>query len=138
MAPFRSLTLALLLAASPALAQQPAREQLTIGITQDPATLHPNIESMAAKSYVLGFTRRVLTTYGQDWALACRLLGLPPVEGIADAAELGPGDVLLLAAPLPPALLAAARARGVRVLPLAEAGTLPVDAAGLRRMLAAR
>jgi peptide/nickel transport system substrate-binding protein len=56
----------------PALAQQPAsREQLTIGITQYPSTLHPNIDAMAAKSYVLGFTRRPLTSYDQDWSLAC-------------------------------------------------------------------
>ncbi|HEV7263359.1 MAG TPA: peptide ABC transporter substrate-binding protein [Falsiroseomonas sp.] len=59
------------LLAVPALAQPPPREQLTIGITQYPATLHPNIESMAAKSYVLGFTRRPLTVYDQDWQLRC-------------------------------------------------------------------
>jgi peptide/nickel transport system substrate-binding protein len=70
MAAFR-LSLALLLAALPALAQQLAREQLTIGITQYPATFHPNIESMAAKSYVLGFTRRPLTARDPDWNLAC-------------------------------------------------------------------
>jgi peptide/nickel transport system substrate-binding protein len=70
MAAFR-LSLALLLAALPALAQAPAREQLTIGITQYPATFHPNIESMAAKSYVLGFTRRPLTARDPDWNLAC-------------------------------------------------------------------
>jgi peptide/nickel transport system substrate-binding protein len=65
------LTVCAILAAAPALAQQPAREQLTIGITQYPATFHPNIESMAAKSYVLGFTRRPLTSYDPDWRLAC-------------------------------------------------------------------
>ena len=56
--------------ATPSLAQ-PAREQLTIGITQYPATLHPNIESMAAKSYVLGFARRPLTMHDHDWRPAC-------------------------------------------------------------------
>jgi peptide/nickel transport system substrate-binding protein len=70
MAAFR-LSLAFLLAALPAAAQAPAREQLTIGITQYPATFHPNIESMAAKSYVLGFTRRPLTVRDPDWNLAC-------------------------------------------------------------------
>lgn len=65
-----ALAFCALLAAAPALAQAP-REQLTIGITQYPATLHPNIESMAAKSYVLGFTRRPLTSYDADWRLAC-------------------------------------------------------------------
>jgi peptide/nickel transport system substrate-binding protein len=70
MAARTGLTLALLLAALPALAQAP-REQLTIGITQYPATLHPNIESMAAKSYVLGFTRRPLTAHDPEWRLTC-------------------------------------------------------------------
>jgi len=66
----RVLLIAFSLLATPALAQ-PAREQLTIGITQYPATFHPNIESMAAKSYVLGFTRRPLTSYDADWQLTC-------------------------------------------------------------------
>jgi peptide/nickel transport system substrate-binding protein len=64
------LTLALLALAAPALAQ-PARDALTIGITQYPATFHPNIESMAAKSYVGGFTRRPLTARDADWNLTC-------------------------------------------------------------------
>ncbi len=65
-----SASLLLFALATPALAQAP-REQLTIGITQYPATLHPNIESMAAKSYVLGFTRRPLTSYDAEWRLGC-------------------------------------------------------------------
>jgi peptide/nickel transport system substrate-binding protein len=76
---------ALLVLSLPALAQN-TREQLTIGITQYPATLHPNIEAMAAKSYVLGFTRRPLTSYDAEWKLAC--LGcdtLPSLEnGMAE------------------------------------------------------
>jgi len=71
MATQRTLIAAALLAAFPALAQTP-REQLTIGITQYPSTLHPNIDAMAAKSYVHGFARRPLTTYDQDWRLVCR------------------------------------------------------------------
>jgi peptide/nickel transport system substrate-binding protein len=55
--------------AAPAAAQP--RDTLTIGITQYPSTFHPNIENMAAKSYVLGFARRPLTAYGADWRLAC-------------------------------------------------------------------
>lgn len=70
MAAFR-LSLAVLLLALPALAQSPARENLTIGITQYPATFHPNIESMAAKSYIAGFTRRPLTARDPDWTLVC-------------------------------------------------------------------
>ena len=64
----RAAALVLALAA-PAAAQ--TRDTLTIGITQYPSTFHPNIENMAAKSYVLGFARRPLTAYGADWRLAC-------------------------------------------------------------------
>ncbi len=46
---------------------------LTIGITQYPATLHPNIDSMAAKSYVLAMARRPLTEYDAEWQLRCFL-----------------------------------------------------------------
>jgi len=68
----RWLTLALLALAAPTTAQaQPVRDSLTIGITQYPATFHPNIESMAAKSYIAGFTRRPLTARDADWNLTC-------------------------------------------------------------------
>ncbi|GBD40883.1 Oligopeptide-binding protein OppA [bacterium HR39] len=40
---------------------------LRIGISQYPATLHPNIDAMAAKSYVLGACMRPLTEFGPDW-----------------------------------------------------------------------
>ncbi len=66
----RWLTLAFFALAIPALAQ-PARDSLTIGITQYPATFHPNIESMAAKSYIAGFTRRPLTARDAEWELTC-------------------------------------------------------------------
>lgn len=69
----------LALLAGPATAQP--REALTIGITQYPSTLHPNIENMAAKSYVLGFTRRPLTAYDPDSALVClQCETLPSIE----------------------------------------------------------
>ncbi|MCB4820373.1 peptide ABC transporter substrate-binding protein [Roseicella aerolata] len=68
------------LAALPAAAQG-QRETLTIGITQYPSTFHPNIENMAAKSYVLGFARRPVTAYGPDWQLTCLLCEtLPTLE----------------------------------------------------------
>ena len=44
-----------------------------IGITQFPSTLHPNIDSMAAKSYVLGMAQRPFTAYDHDWELVCFL-----------------------------------------------------------------
>jgi peptide/nickel transport system substrate-binding protein len=64
----RALLPALLMLATPALAQ---REQLTIGLTQFPATFHPSIERMAAKSYILGMAIRPITVHGHDWNTAC-------------------------------------------------------------------
>ena len=50
-----------------------ARDQLTIGISQYPSTLHPAIDAMAAKAYVLGLTRRPVTAYDAGWKLICLL-----------------------------------------------------------------
>ena len=73
------LLVALLLLALPAQAQQ--RDTLTIGITQYPSTLHPNIENMVAKSYTLGLARRPITAYDADWQLICLLCEtLPTLE----------------------------------------------------------
>ena len=71
-----------------------AREQLVIGITQFPATLNPNINSMLAKSYVLNMTMRAFTTYDQDWKLICLLCTkLPTIEnGLAQPELLDNGD----------------------------------------------
>jgi len=70
-----------------------AKDTLVIGISQFPATLHPNIESMLAKTYVLGMTRRPPTVYDHDWKLACLLcVELPTLEnGGAVAEELPDG-----------------------------------------------
>lgn len=63
----------------PGIAQ--AKEDLTIGITQFPSTLHPNIDSMLAKSYVLGAVQRPLTAFDHDWKLVCLLCTeLPTLE----------------------------------------------------------
>ncbi len=66
-----ALALAAAVATSAAAQPPPARDSLTIGITQFPSTFHPNIENMAAKSYVLGFARRPVTAYDADWKLTC-------------------------------------------------------------------
>jgi peptide/nickel transport system substrate-binding protein len=80
MAPALRLAAALLALAGPALAQ-PARETLTIGITQYPSTFHPNIDAMVAKSYVAGFTLRPLTAYAPDWQPTCLFCEtLPTIE----------------------------------------------------------
>ena len=49
------------------------KRTLTIGMTQFPSTFHPIIDSMLAKSYVMGAVLRPLTVYDHDWQLACML-----------------------------------------------------------------
>lgn len=57
------------------------RDTLTIGVTQYPATLNPLIDSMLAKSYVLGLVQRPVTVYDKDWKLVCMLCTeLPTLE----------------------------------------------------------
>jgi peptide/nickel transport system substrate-binding protein len=51
---------------------------LTIGFTQYPGTLNPNIDPLAAKGYVLGFTLRPFTVYDADWKLVCLLCTTVP------------------------------------------------------------
>ncbi|HET7594068.1 MAG TPA: peptide ABC transporter substrate-binding protein [Stellaceae bacterium] len=81
----------LLLAASAAVAR-PA-DELAIGVIQFPATLHPSINAMTAKSYVLGMVRRPLTTYDAHWQLVCMLcVELPTIDnGLAVPFDLGDG-----------------------------------------------
>ena len=50
-----------------------AHDQLTIGIVQFPATLNPDIDALAAKSYVLGFASRPFTVFDADWKIVCLL-----------------------------------------------------------------
>jgi peptide/nickel transport system substrate-binding protein len=58
-----------------------ARDELTIGITQFPSTLNPNIETMAAKSYVLGAVLQPFTVYDASWKLVCLLcVNVPSIE----------------------------------------------------------
>lgn len=87
--PLAFFSLALLALACLVAAPADARERLTIGMTQYPSTLNPNIDSMAAKSYVLGFTHRPITQFGPDWELRCYLcLELPDLAaGTARAVE---------------------------------------------------
>jgi peptide/nickel transport system substrate-binding protein len=62
-------------------ASQAARDELVIGITQFPSTFHPNIDSMAAKSYVLGMAERPFTGFDPEWQLICMLCTeLPTIE----------------------------------------------------------
>ncbi len=74
-------------------AQAAPKKELVIGMTQFPSTLHPNIDSMLAKSYVLAMARRPFTAYDQDWELRCFLCTeLPTFEnGLAKKLELEDG-----------------------------------------------
>lgn len=60
-----------MVAAQPAAAEP--RRDLVIGISQFPSNLHPNIDAMAAKSFVEGMTLRPLTAYDEHWQLVCHL-----------------------------------------------------------------
>lgn len=64
--------LVIALSAPPAYSQD-SDKRLTIGISQFPSTLHPGIDSMMAKTYTLGFTRRPLIAYDQNWEKICML-----------------------------------------------------------------
>ena len=67
------------------------RDQLTIGLTQYPSTFHPNIDSMLAKSYILGFARRPFTVFDQSWQLVCMLCTkLPTIENGLAVPETAP------------------------------------------------
>jgi len=68
-------------------------DSLVIGITQFPATLNPNIDVMAAKSYVLGMSLRPFTVYDADWKLRCLLCTeLPSIaNGLAVPVDLPDG-----------------------------------------------
>lgn len=84
------LAMALMLSTVTAAAASEPRT-LVIGITQYPATLHPNIDSMAAKSYVLGAVHRPFTAYGPDWQPRCYLcVTLPTFENGLAVEELTP------------------------------------------------
>jgi peptide/nickel transport system substrate-binding protein len=58
-----------------------ARTHLVIGISQFPDNFNPNINTMAAKSYILNMARRPITTHDPDWKLICMLCTeLPSLE----------------------------------------------------------
>jgi peptide/nickel transport system substrate-binding protein len=75
------IAIALACAWSAVLSRATTAQDIVIGMTQFPSTLHPNIDSMLAKSYVLAMTRRPFVTYDQRWELVCMLcVELPTVE----------------------------------------------------------
>jgi peptide/nickel transport system substrate-binding protein len=92
------------LATSPA----DARDTLTIGVSQFPSELHPDINPEAIKAYVLAFADRSITAFDKDWHNTCLLCtevpsltnGLARIEtqangrpGMAVTVKLRPGLV---------------------------------------------
>ena len=77
----------------PSVAAAARHDSLRIGITQFPATLNPDIDAMAAKSYVLGLALRPFTVYDADWKLVCLLCTrLPSIaNGLAVPVDLPGG-----------------------------------------------
>jgi peptide/nickel transport system substrate-binding protein len=59
-----------LIAAPPAWA---GRDQLTVGLSAFPASLHPDIDPVIAKAYVNGFVQRTITAFGPDGKNTCLL-----------------------------------------------------------------
>ncbi|NIA70167.1 peptide ABC transporter substrate-binding protein [Pelagibius litoralis] len=75
----RKLLLAIIFAVTGTTAA--AGEELRIGLSQYPTTLHPNIDPSVAKSYVRSMTRRPMTVYDHEWQLICMLcVELPSIE----------------------------------------------------------
>ena len=72
-----------------------AKDRLVIGMTQFPSTLHPMIDSMLAKTYVLAMTSPPVVHYDHDWKAACKVCvelpgldnGLAVLEATAEGAE---------------------------------------------------
>ena len=58
-----------------------ARDTLTIGIAEFPSSLHPSIDPLLIKSYVIGFATRFVTTYDAENRLVCLLcIEVPTLE----------------------------------------------------------
>lgn len=82
---------AILAAGAGAGAEGRGDRELVIGVTQFPSTLHPTIDSMLAKSYVLGLARRPTMAYGHDWKRVCLLCTeVPSIEAGAAGTEVLP------------------------------------------------
>jgi peptide/nickel transport system substrate-binding protein len=58
-----------------------AKDDLVIGVSQFPSSLHPDIDPEVIKAYVLDFATRPLTSFDKDWKLVCLLCTeLPTIE----------------------------------------------------------
>ena len=73
MSRFASFFLLLVLSSAVLFSSTARSETLRIGMTQFPANFHPAIESMLAKSFVLGATSRPFVVHDQSWEPVCLL-----------------------------------------------------------------
>lgn len=74
-----------------------AKDDLTIGISQFPATFHPSIDASLAKTYILGMIWRPLTAYDDRWRLVCMLCEQLPTFENGLARREGKGVAITLA-----------------------------------------
>jgi peptide/nickel transport system substrate-binding protein len=91
---FRAALAAIALMALPQLASPAAaKDDLVIGVAQFPSSLHPDIDALVIKSYVLGFVTRQITAFDKDWKNTCLLCTeLPTLEnGLAKIEDLPGG-----------------------------------------------
>jgi peptide/nickel transport system substrate-binding protein len=70
-----------------------AKDDLVIGVAQFPSSLHPNIDALSIKAYVLAFALRPISAYDKDWKNTCLLCTeLPDAEnGLAKLEDLPGG-----------------------------------------------
>jgi peptide/nickel transport system substrate-binding protein len=65
-----------------------AKDDLVIGVSQYPSTLHPDIDPEAIKAYVQGFALRAITAFDKDWHNTCLLCAeLPSLQNGMAALE---------------------------------------------------
>jgi peptide/nickel transport system substrate-binding protein len=80
------------LLAGAALHPAQARDDLTIGVSQFPSSMHPAVNPEVIKSYVLGFADRPIDGFDQSWKLACMLCTeIPTVQNGGARLEDVPG-----------------------------------------------
>ncbi len=67
-------------------------DNLVIGVTQFPSSMHPNIDPESIKGYALGFTLRSVTAYDKTWHNTCLLCEtLPTIANGMATIEQRPG-----------------------------------------------
>ena len=49
------------------------KDNLAIGVSQFPSSMHPHIDPELVKSYIEGFALRPVTAFGTDWKNGCLL-----------------------------------------------------------------